>query len=335
MSVVQQMVDNIRYKPIRFVESRMIANFGATTLLAYSEYDYCEPWLIRLREISQDRNANIRAIIEGTVAEKRFEDILAFGAAWPDLDDSYKVDIPFDFDARVQLFNAAVVAIANYQARVTWEAQHYRVADKLSMGIKYESLDEGDQALADKFLLERRIMGGSLPMEYPKGDLQYTFIGNYSGNPAINTDNNLVNRSVPDGYKLVLTKVWCSHPVANFGNLELRVFQDRTRVLTMFPFCHPNWTTATRDIPAVDLWIPALSNMRVALHSTTGHAATIAGCEIELRRLTIWDKMAWGLDKSKRITSVAERAMIEELDLFDKLNAGIYELVTPQPEMPA
>ncbi len=328
------MLENIRYKPIRFIESRMIAAFAATTLLSYSEYDTVEPWLVRLREIAIDRNANITATIEGTVADKRYEDIIQFGAAWPVLDDSFKVDVPFDFDARVNLYNAAVGVIANYQARVVWEAQEYRVADKLSMGIKYESLDEEEQRLADKFLIDRRIRGSTLPMAYPKGALVYTFVGNYSGAPAVDIENNIVRRTVPDGFKLVLTKVWSNHPVADLGDLEIRVYQDRKLVLTMFPYCHPNWTTVVRHIPPVELWIPALSDMRVTLVSTTGHAAPIlAGCEVELRRLTIWDKMAWGFERSRRVTSKEERAMIEELGLRDKLDAGIYELVTPQPEM--
>jgi len=333
MSVIQQVLEDIKYHPVKVVESRMVANLAATTLENYSEYDMVEPWLVWLRDISFLRNANVVTTIEGTVAEKRYEDIIAFGAALNNLADKYSINVPFDFDARVNLYNLAVGAIANYQGRVTWEIMAYRVADKLSLGISYKNLDEEEQRLADKFYLMRNIKGGKLPMEYPKGDLQHKWIGNYSGAPAVGVDNTLIRRTVPQGFKLVLTKLWCSHPVANFGDLEIRIFQDRRRVSTMFPFCFPNFTTATRWIPPVEVWIPCISELRVVLHSTTGHAATLAAAECELRRMTYWDKIAWGLDRSKKITTDEERDVIAELDLIDKLNAGIYELVTPLPAL--
>jgi len=333
MSVMSQVLRLVEYPPEKFAETRLVNPLPATTLTTYSEIPEIEPWLVWLRSASFDRNASVSVRIEGTVADKRFEDILAFGAAVPVLDDYIPLNIPFDRDARVFEYNAAALPIANYQSRVTWEVQHYRVADKLSMGITYENLTEDEQLLADKFQIMRNIRGGKLPMPYPKGDLQHTVVGTYAGNPAAGLPNEtaIIERTCPDGYKLVLTKVWANRPVANLGDLEIRVYRDRKLFLTLYPICFPNYGTITRYERPLELWIPALSHMRVAVFSGTGHVGILAQAELELRRLTIWDKMAWGLENKRTITSQEERDLISELGLHDKLDAGIYELVTPIP----
>lgn len=337
MSVAQTALENVRYPPEKFLETRLIAALGATARTTYSEMSVIEPRLVWLRDISfavaGARNANISAIVEGTVAEKRYEDIVPFGSAFPELFDKLPLSIPFDYDSRVILYNASVIPLANTQGRVTWEVQDYRVTDKLSMGVSYNSLEEEEKRLADKYQLIRSIRGGKLPMEYPKGDLQYDFTGNFAGAMAVGQETNIIRRTVPDGYKLVLTKLWAAHPAANFGSLEIRVYRDKNLFLTLFPYCFPDFNTSapTRRVMPLDLWIPALSEMRVTIFSSTGHAAELAMAEVELRRLTIWDKIAWNLENVRKITTDEERDMISELNLRDKLNAGIYELVTPLP----
>ena len=337
MSIVQTTLENVRYPPEKFLETRLIANLLPTARETYSEMSTIEPRLVWLRDMSfavaGARNANISAIIEGTVADKRYQNILPFGASFPELFDKLPLNIPFDYDARVILYNAAVGALANTQGRVTWEVQAYRVADKLAMGISYKNLDDEEKRLADKYHLMRSIRGGKLPMEYPKGDLQWTYPGNFAGAMIATQETNLIRRTVPDGYKLVLTKLWAAHPAANFGALEIRVYRDKNLFLTLYPYCFPDYTTAapTRRVMPLDLWIPALNEMRVTIYSGTGHAAEQAMAEVELRRLTVWDKMAWNLEKVRRVTTDEERDMISELNLRDKLDAGIYDLVTPLP----
>jgi len=319
------------------LETRLIAALLPTAMTTYSEISTVEPYLVWLRDMSfavaGARNANISTIVDGTMGKNRYENIVPFGASFPELFDKLPLNIPFDYDARVTLYNAAVGALANTQGRVTWEVKPFRVADKLSLGIEYENLEEEEKRLADKYHLKRSILGGKLPMEYPKGDLQYVFPGNFAGAMVANQETDIIRRTVPDGYKLVLTKLWAAHPAANFGNLEIRVYRDRNLFLTLFPYCFPDFATAapTRRVMPVELWIPALSEMRVTIRSTTGHAAEQAMAEVELRRLTIWDKMAWNLERVRKITSDEERDMISELNLRDKLDSGIYELVTPLP----
>jgi len=336
MSVAQTTLENVRYPPEKFVETMYTAAAPATARTTQSEISTIEPYLLWLRDVSfgvaSARNANLSAIIEGTVADKRYENILPFGLAFPELFDKLPINVPFDYDARVILYNAAVGALAT-QSRITWEVQTYRVADKLAMGISYDNLDDEEKRLADKYHLMRSIRGGKLPMPYPKGALQWTYPGNFAGAMIAGQETNLIRRTVPDGYKLVLTKLWAAHPAANFGSLEIRVYRDKNLFLTLFPYCFPDYTTAapTRRVMPLDLWIPALSEMRVTIYSATGHIAEQAMAEVELRKLTIWDKMAWNLERVRRITTGEERDMISELNLRDKLDAGIYELVTPLP----
>lgn len=337
MSLAQTILENVRYPPEIFMETRLLAALPATSFAIHSEMTVVEPNLVWLRDISVGvagaRNANLSVHVDGTVAEKRYENILPFGLGFPEIFDKFPIDVPFDYTARVRLYNAAVGALNNVQARVTWEVQTYRVVNKLAMGIKYDNLEEEEQRLADKYHLMRSLQGGKLPMKYPKGALMYQFPGNFAGAMVIDQETNLIRRTVPDGYKLVLTQLWAARPAANFGNLEIRVYRDRNLFLTLFPYCFPDYTTVapTRRVMPLELWIPCLQELRVTIFSSTGHAAEQAMAKCELRKLTIWDKMAWNLERVRKITTDEERDMINELNLRDKLDAGIYELVTPLP----
>jgi len=336
MSLAQTIFENVKYPPEKFVETMYVAAAPGTTRTTQSEISTCEPNLLWLRDVSfgvaAARNANLSAIIEGTVADKRYENILAFGAAFPEFFDKLPLNVPFDYDARVILYNAAVGALAT-QSRITWEVQTYRVADKLAVGISYDNLDDEEKRLADKYHLMRSIRGGKLPMAYPKGALQWQFPGNFAGAMVAGQETNLIRRTVPDGYKLVLTKLWAAQAAVPVGALEIRVYRDKNLFLTLFPWCFPDFATGaiTRRVMPVELWIPALSEMRVTIYSAGVRAAEMAMAEVELRKLTIWDKMAWNLEKVRRITTGEEKDMISELNLRDKLDAGIYELITPLP----
>lgn len=320
MSVADSVLGNVKYPPETLLESRLTNIPGNQTDFYWNITD-CKDYLLWMRGLSINRNASIRAFIRGQVGDRNIEDTITFGAAVPNFEDETSINIPFDLTARLELLNVTGVAVNNYQARVRWEVTRYTIIDKILQGV---ALNDEELAIVTKYELDRKIAAGILPMPYPKGPLVEEYTGNWAGAPVANVENTLVERAVPEGYKIILTKVWGTQPVANFGNLEIRVYRERTLYQTLFPYCFPNYTTATRCIPPVELWIPSRQHIRVALTSTIGHAANFAQATLEIRKLTIWDKLNWGL----RLTN-QEQNMVDELDLRTKLQAGLYEYITP------
>jgi len=324
MSLAQQTLRLVKYPPETLVESRFLATIGGNATVVHFELTSIDPFLVWVREIGMNRNASLEARVDGTVAGTRYENILPFGAAVQPLDDSVPIDSPFDYETFFRITNLTGIAVANYQARVLYEVQKYTVADKLALGVSSAAMTSQELTLADKYLVKDKVRTGELPMAYPKGALQTTHIGQWAGNPAANTENTLIERSVPEDCKVVLSGLWCSQPAANFGNLEIRIYRERQLFLTVFPYEMANYTTATRWIKPLSLWIPALSNLRVILISTTGHVGILAEAQVETRKLTIWDKLAWGVALSSE-----EKELVSRLNLDEKLAVGQYELYTP------
>lgn len=325
------------YPPERFAETRL-NNIPASTETVYSELTLVEPWLVWLRRAAFTPNANLAHRIEGTIVGASHNEVISFGLATPPLEDEIDLNIPFDYDVHVNEYSGPGGPVNNYQSRVIWEAEPYTVVKKLSMGVPYGQLNEEEKGLADKWMLARRLKGGWMPQPYPKGELINSYFNNFSGAvpvaPSVTTGEiTMLQKAVPLGYKMVLTGVWGSNPVANFGSLEIRVYREKKLFLTIFPYCLGNFATVTRNIPALDLWTPALSDLRVCLWSGTGHVGITAACKFELRRLTIWDKIQWGLLNKKTYVTDEERAFAQELSLEEKTKAGIYDLVSPFPQI--
>ena len=327
MSLAPEILRLVKYPPERLIEARL-TDLAATTKTPFFEAPTIEPYLIWLRRIAQVRNTNVEVFVEGKVVDREYEDRLAFGDALTILDDYTPLEAPFDVNAAVSFYNSGAI-INNYQARVTYEVQEYRVADKLALGVGWASLDGEERRVAEKYLVRNKVLVGELPMPYPQGPLLYQYIGNYAGNMAADEEVPLVDRTVPPGQKAVLRLLWARRPAADFGDLVLRVYRERKLFLTIYPYCLPEYNTTTRYIRPVDLWIPSIDRLRVTVHSGTGHTGVLAQALIEMRQMTVWDKIAWGLTRNNRITSREEVALIEELDLRDKLAAGIYTLYTP------
>lgn len=325
MSLAPQVLGLVKYPPERLVESRYIATIPANDKVTHFEIPDVTPYLVWVKEIAADRNASLQALLHGQVASRRYENQLPFGAAWAPLDDSTPVNSPFDYSVFYDLTNLTAAPVAPYQTRVVYEVQEYRVADKIALGVSEEAMSSEELALADKYLIREKVKTGELPMPYPPGALQYKRIGQYSAVPAAPSETTILEVAVPKDHKVVLRDVLCSHPAANFGDLEIRVYRDKSLFLTIYPYMMANWATVTRQILPLDLWIPAMDNLRVTMFSTPGgHGAILAQAIAEIRKLTIYDKIAWNLKLTPE-----ERGTVDQLNLRDKLDAGIYDLYTP------
>lgn len=327
MSVAPQVIRNAKYLPIKVAEARLI-DLTALTLNSYFESTELSPYLVWLRQLAVTRNANVWALISGTVADRRYEDRLETNAM-PVLDDYLELNVPFDFDTRIELMNRSVAAINNYQARVIYEIQDYSVADKIALG---KNLESDEQTIADRYQIAKKVKTGELPMPRPKGSLYYRYSGNYTGNLlAVTGEVVILDRTIPKRFKGVLTGLWCNHPPINFGDLSIQIYVDDALYLTLYPYMFPNYATTTRWILPLDLWVTGIKRLKVTILTASNAAGVGATAEavMDMREQTIWDKIAWGLDKDSGQTSKEELQMIEEYNLRDKLKAGLYTLLTP------
>lgn len=338
MSVSQTILKELIYPPERVIESRLV-NLPATAKTPYMQLgtidiSKMDPRMVWIRQLGFNRatGAALNTIIEGTVAGRSIENILPFGAAMPTLDAFLRVDQPFDYNAFVSYYNSAVGPLANFQSSVVWEARKYTVAEKLAQGVSWEALSDREQRLAEKWEIKKKLQTGELPMEYPKGALFYKHHGNFNDTAAALgiAEVTVAERTVPAGYKAVLTRIQSTRPTANVGNLTINVYRDTrspTPILQIFPFCIPDYI-ATPLAEPLELWMPALELLRVSVQSTTGAHAAIINilATIEIRELTIWDKIAWNL--TKQLTA-EETQLIRDFELEEKCDAGIYTLLTP------
>jgi hypothetical protein len=309
---------------------------AAAAINTYWEANEIDDWsyLVWLRSISGGlagaRDVDVRPEIDGVTNDRRYESVIPFGGALPPLDDDLPLNVAFDHEARVLLHNTnALAAKANYQARVVWEIWNYRTADKIAQGVSEDALTDDDRRLITKYDLRQKVAAGELPMAYPEGPLLYQVVGDHIDAAMAISEVPIIERSIPAGYKGILRYLWARRPVANLADLTLNVYVDRRLFLQVYPYCMPEWNTVTRHIPALDLWIPAVEHLRVTVQSTTGHVNVMAMALMEVRKMTLADKISWGLVNNKKITSDEERTIISDYNLEDHVKAGLYQLLVP------
>jgi len=268
-------------------------------------------------------------VLSGEVASRRTENRIPFPGALQHPDDDIPWKVPFDNNALLEIVNPTVGAKANYQARAVWEIHEYTVADKEALGISVDAMDDEELRLRDKFQIPDRVKANELPMKRPEGQLRETFVGDYFNAAMPVSEINLIDRTVPAGKKAILRLLWAQQPAANFGELTINVYIEKRLFTQIYPYSMSNYGTVGRWTPPLDLWIPAIENLRVTIESTTGHANVKTMVNMELRDMTLFDKVEWGLIKNKKHTTDEDRALIEEYDLEDKCAAGIYSMLYP------
>ena len=331
MSVASTTFGNAKYLPVRLAET-VPTNLAAGPTNIWEIIDP-DPHLIKFISwsggILAGLDADVYPVLTGQIADRRTENRITFPGALQVPDDDIPWKVPFDNNALLQLINPTAVPRANYQSRAIWEIHEYTVADKVALGVSEEALDDEEIRLRNKFQILDRVKGNELPMKRPEGQLLETFNGNYEIAPMPVSEVNLINRTVPAGHKAILRLLWARQPAANFGNLTINVYIEKKQFLQIYPYSMANYATIGRYTPPLDLWIPAINNLRVTVETTTGHANVKVMTNMEMRKMTLFDKVAWGLIKNKKHTSDDDRAKIAEYDLEDKVAAGIYQLLYP------
>ena len=328
MSLAPEMIRRVSYPPERLIEARPI-NLVANTHIYLTELADIPPWFVRLVQLAQERRADTDLAIDGVCAGRSY--------LWT-VDTDSLPDIDWEtywnafFDDRMGIRYYSTVNVANYRSRAIWEVRNYSVADKLAMGVSWEALFEDERGVAEKYQVRNKIAYGTLPMRYPEGPLLYEANGTFVGDVAAGVvgEQTVYEQFIEPGSKIVLRYIYANRPVLNVGDLEVRVYRERKHYFTLYPHCLVNYPT--EHLPAgftPGLWVPAVSHLRVSVYSGTGHVGVVVGAKVDVRRLTVWDKINWGLLNVRKYTEDWERDLVAKLSLDEKFKAGIYEPVTP------
>ena len=325
MSLAPQVIGLVKYVPEVVAEAQpfnLVANTATRVVdLPYggTEYDY----LLRLREIGAVRNANVSYVaISGVLLGRRYARRIN-GNVLPLVDYNYPIEVPLDEQLFVDVFPTA--NIGNYQSRVLYEVRDFSVAEKIALGATEAALTSEELELAERFNLENKVKRGELPLDRPLGTLVRQEVHSYYGALVANTPVNVGVINVAKGEKAILRRLWALRPAANVTALTITVEREKADFLRLYPHVMTDLNTVIRPM---ELYIPALTRNRCYVTSTVGHVAADVGvvAEFDIRKLTVWDKVAWGLTRSKLYTSDEERAMIKDLELEDLVRAGIYSL---------
>lgn len=327
MSLASQVVGLVKYPPETVAEARPVTTVANQTTrivdLPYGgkEYDY----LLELKEFGATRNAGVDYVtISGSLLGRRYERRI-IGDLLPLVDYNFPVDVPLDEQFFFDVFPTAI--IGNYQSRVVYEVKNFNVAEKLALGATEATLTTEELELAERFNLRDKIKRAQLPMSWPLGTLVKQEIHSFYAALVQNVPGNVATINVAEGEKVILRRLWTLRPAANPLNLIVTVERDKAPFLTLYPHVMTDLNTVIRPM---ELYIPALQRNRVYVTSTVagGHIATDVGivAEFDIRKLTLWDKVAWGLTRNKRYTSEEDRALIRDLELEDMVKAGIFSL---------
>ena len=330
ISISPELIEKVVYPPETVVEARSITLSTAYAPLV--EITDIPPWLIKLEQVAYQHDATNRVTcrIEGSMAGKPIENDIN-SLAIPDIDDY----IPFNayFDETMIVKFLATASISNYKARTVYTVKEPTVTDKLALGISKAALTEEELRLDHTYEIQKKLASGELPMAYPKGALIRQMVGtlrkDMTGEAA---EEKVLEHYVAAGQKVVLTKLWSKRPTA-YNSLTIRIYRDKKLYFEINPWALPDLastadTTIMNDRP-LELWIPSPTHLKVAMYCGVTESDVRCMAKFEVRKMTIWDKIAWKKLGDKRITEKWERTMVDELNLEDKLKAGLYVLAVP------
>jgi len=177
------------------------------------------------------------------------------------------------------------------------------VSMKLQLGLP---LTQRDSELAEKFGL-RQALKASVPKPY---DLYEGVEELRTVSAKLTSSGTVIRVVVPKGKKIVLLGVAAARPSAP-ASAYLNVSRDNVDALSLDLYCLPSLSYEA------GVRVVALEKLEATLDvrtSGTYYVRLVYG----VGRLTLREKVMWGLDLTPD-----ERALAEEQDLFDKVEAGV------------
>lgn len=221
------------------------------------------------------------------------------------LDFEEGVKVPATRAAYLKLYSPS--SVSGYQLRHRVVVFRPTTALKMQLGME---LTARDRELAGKLDLVR-LLGVSTPKPFDLAagvERVFTVAGKQS--PTAAETRTVARLVAPDGHKLILLAVSAARPVAP-GKAYLHVYRDDLEVMKLDLYCLPSLSyeapvrVVALDKVTVDLEMLGAGSYSVRLVYGVG-------------RLTVKEKIAWGLE-----LTAGERSLAEELSLFDKVEAGV------------
>jgi len=286
-----------KYPPEAFISAVPVDLVAGENRVA--EYAGFAPYIIVIQGLSFSR-------VDGLVfrlSVDEYADIVELDnlASTRGLDFEESIKIPATRYATLKF--TAPDSITAYQFRHRVVVLKPTVALKVMLGAR---LTPSEEELARRFEIARLLsLRTPEPLNLSAGVEEL-----YTAAAKLTASGMVFKLSVPRGKKAVLLAVSASRP-GSPGSAYLRIIRDDVEVMTLDLYCLPS---LSYDAP---VRVVALDNLTAELDvRATGdyYARLVYG----LGRLTITEKVMWGLELTSE-----ERAVAEREDLFSRVEAGV------------
>ena len=199
--------------------------------------------------------------------------------------------------------------ITAYQLRHKIKVDEPNVLLKMQLDI---SLNARERELAHKYGLAEKLM-----VQRPAPFDPYTFVEPIYTVAKVMTESGTIFRlPVPMGMKAVLLDLSTYRPATSATGYVIVERDDVDNVVRVDPYCMQGLERSIGLWPRYTMRIVALDNLLLKLDWTSGTHRIRA--TYGLGRVTIPEKIRWGVDLTDE-----EEAKAEELDLFNKVDAGL------------
>jgi hypothetical protein len=289
----------VRYPPEYFISAQTVdLSVGDNKVAEYAGFN---PYIIVLHGAGFTANDNLSFSIDAD----GYTDVLKMSSLGAvkgiDYDEDFK--IPVVKIAALKLYNASTSAIAGYAWRHRVGVFKPTVAMKMQLGLR---LAPGEQDLASKYGLAEALM-----LTAPAPFDPYAGIEEYRVATAKLTSSGTVLRlAAPRGKKIVLVGIAVQRPSAP-AQAYLSINRDNVDLPELDLYCLPGLAQqAWLRVVSVDKLVVELD----ARASGTYYVRLVYG----LGRLTVREKIAWGLE-----LTTAERQLAESEGLYERVEAGV------------
>jgi len=287
----------VKYPPEAFISARPVDLVAGENKVA--EYVGFDPYILVIQGFSFNRYAGLtfNVDVDGFTNEVSLSDL----ASVKGLDYEEGIKVPVTRMATMRFI--APSNITGYQWRHRVTVFRPTVALKLQLGLRLTS-DEAE--LAQKFNLQRL-----LSLTTPEPFNIYSGIEKwYTVSVSLTSSGTVLRLPTPKDRKVVLVGISATRPSAP-ASAYLNISRDDIDVMSLDLYCLPS---LSYEAP---VRVVALSKLEATLDvrtSGTYYVRLVYG----VGRLTVREKVMWGLD----LTST-ERSLAEEEDLFNKVKAGV------------
>jgi hypothetical protein len=213
------------------------------------------------------------------------------------LDYEEELKVPITKSAKLRLYTASTVSAYQWRHRIMVLPK--TTALKMLLGLL---LTDRDRELDSKFGISDTIASyPAEPVDLLKGVEQIKSVAN-----VLTSSGTLFRQVVPNGWKLILLDISVARPTSP-ATLYIDVERDDIDTLHLDAYC----------LPSLEYRCPIRIVATDKIEVTTSGACT-ARVTYGLGRLTIAEKIRWGIDLTSK-----EREIADKFDLFDRVEAGV------------